>query len=148
MYALVQLATGRDQIPGPPQVPVAELSPDETFEGLKPPALRRGQVSIDQVADLYELADSLPVLLVNEPILIMENIENSDVRYNSYYPRWVYDQYRAYLAEAAAANGWNYLDLWNIFDARSFGDTPLHLTPEAHRMLAQFLAPEILKACG
>ena len=126
------LATERDQIPGPPQVPAAELSADETFEGLKPPTLRRNQVSIDQIEDFYDLANGMPILLVNEPILVMKDVANSDVRYDSYYPRWVYDQYRTYLAEAAASNGWNYLDLWDSFPEQAFADTPLHLKPEAH----------------
>ena len=37
MYALVQLATRQDQVPGPPQVPAHDLSVDETFEGSSPP---------------------------------------------------------------------------------------------------------------
>ena len=147
LYSLVQIATDRDQIAGPPQIPANELSADEPFEGLKPPVLRSSQVSLDQVEDLYDLAHGLPVLLVNEPILIMRGIANADLRYNSYYPRWVYDQYRTYLAEAANANGWPYLDLWNAFPADYFADTPLHLIPEAHQMLAAKLAPEILKIC-
>ena len=147
LYAAIQLATERDQIPGPPQIPAALLTADETFEGLRPPTLRRNQVSIDQVLDFYDLANGLPVLLVNEPILIMNGVANSDVRYNSYYPRWVYDQYRAYLAEAATSDGWNYLDLWDSFPEQAFADTPLHLKPEAHRELAELLAPQIEGMC-
>jgi hypothetical protein len=147
LYSLIQLATQQDQIPGPPQIPASELSADENFEGLKPPTLRENQVSIDQVNDFFELADTVPILLVNEPILIMSGIPNSDVRYNSYYPRWVYDQYRHFVAEAAARNDWRYLDLWDMFPAKFFADTPLHLTPEAHRTLAESLAPEILATC-
>ncbi|HEY5983795.1 MAG TPA: hypothetical protein VIU38_10010 [Anaerolineales bacterium] len=147
LYALVSLATGQDQIPGPPQVLATELSTDETFEGLKPPTLRKQQVSLDQLKAFFELADDVPVLLVNEPILIMQGIPNSDRRYNSYYPKWAYDQYRAYLADAAIQNGWDYQDLWNAFPAEAFADTPLHLKPEAHRKLAELLAPEILRTC-
>jgi hypothetical protein len=146
-YSLMQLATGRDQIPGPPQIPATELSADENFEGMKPPALRENQVSIDQVRDFLELAQNVPVLLVNEPILIMSGIPNSDVRYNSYYPRWVYDQYRQFMADAAATNQWRYLDLWDMFPEDAFADTPLHLMPAAHRTLAEVLAPEILATC-
>lgn len=146
-YSLIQLATHRDQIPGPPQIPAAELSEDENFEGIRPPTLRENQVSIDQVHDFLELADNVPVLLVNEPILIMDGIRNSDIRYNSYYPRWVYDQYRQFMMEAATRNDWRYLDLWDMFPADAFADTPLHLTPAAHRRLAEFLAPDILATC-
>ncbi len=146
-YSLVELATGTEQIPGPPEQLPATLSKDVTFEGLKPPMLRPGQVSLDQVSDFYALAGKIPVVLVNEPILIVKDVPNSDVRYNSYYPRWVYDQYRQYVSNAAAKNGWNYLDLWDMFPASYFTDTPLHLSPEGQRLLAEKLAPSIQKGC-
>ena len=147
LYALIQLATDRDQIPGPPQIPATSLSADESFEGLRPPTLRENQVSLDQIEDLLELAGNVPVLLVNEPILVMSGIPNSDVRYNSYYPRWVYDQYRQFMTEAASRHDWHYLDLWDMFPAEAFADTPLHLTPAAHLTLAEYLAPAILGTC-
>ena len=147
LYPMIQLATDIDQIPGPPEILPAGLTNDTTFEGLKPPTLRKSQVSIDQIQDFYKLAGATPVLLVNEPMLILNGIPNSDVRYNSYYPRWVYDQYRQYLDQAAVQNGWDYLDLWNIFPSGYFTDTPLHLTPDGERQLAETLAPSILKAC-
>jgi lysophospholipase L1-like esterase len=147
LYPMIQFATGIDQIPGPPEIMPAGLSSDTTFEGLKPPTLRKSQVSLDQVQDFYELAGRTPVLLINEPMLILSGIPNSDIRYNSYYPRWVYDQYRQYLGEAAYQNGWNYLDLWNLFPPDYFTDTPLHLTPDGQHKLAETLAPSIQKAC-
>lgn len=147
LYSLIQLGTGLDQIPGPPEVLPAELSSDLTFEGLKPPTLRQSQVSLDQVRDFYLLAGQIPVLLVNEPMQILQGVTNSDLRYNAYYPRWVYDQYRQYLNEAASDNGWKYLDLWDMFPASSFMDTPLHLNPEAEHKLAEALAPSVQGAC-
>lgn len=147
LYAAIALATERDQIPGPPQIPATALTSEEVFEGMKPPTLRSSQVSLDQVQDFYNLAGSVPVLLVNEPIQIMRGIPNSDIRYNSYYPRWIYDQYRGYLAAEAAAKGWNFLDLWDLFPEQEFADTPLHLKPGAHRRLAEYLAPAIEALC-
>jgi lysophospholipase L1-like esterase len=147
MYSLVELATGAEQIPGPPEKLAGSLNADVTFEGLRPPTLREGQVSLDQVSDFYELARNVPVVLVNEPILIMKNVPNSDVRYNSYYPRWVYDQYRQYVAAAAALHGWDYLDLWDMFPASYFTDTPLHINPEGQRLLAERLVPSVQKGC-
>ena len=147
LYSLVQLATGLDQIPGPPEVLPTTLSSDTTFEGLKPPTLHKSQVSLDQIQDFYTLAGNTPVVLINQPILIMKGLENSDVRYNSYYPRWVYDQYREYVNQAAAEQGWNYVDLWNKFPASFYTDTPLHLNPEGQHLLAKALAPSIQKGC-
>ncbi len=66
-----------------------------------------------------------------------------DLRYNSFYPRWAYDQYRELLAGAAEAGGWEYLDLWDAIPANEFTDTPVHLTPEGSRLLAERLAESI-----
>jgi hypothetical protein len=147
MGALLQLATGLDQIPGPPEVLQNELTSETTFEGLKPPTLKQSQVSLDQVKDFYILAGNIPVLLVNEPMQIVSGVANSDIRYNSYYPRWVYDQYRQYFSEAAAQNSWDYLDLWNKYPAADFTDTPLHMNSQTQQLLAQALAPSIQKEC-
>jgi len=59
-------------------------------------------------------AEDTPVLLINEPMLISTG-KNSDLRYNFFYPRWAYDQYRQMMAERARSGAWNYLDLWDIF---------------------------------
>ncbi len=147
LYSMIQLATGVEQIPGPPEILPKTLSRDLTFEGLKPPNLSPSQVSLDQVNDFYVLAGNIPVLLVNEPILVMTGVPNSDVRYDSYYPRWVYDQYRQYLGAAASQNKWNYLDLWNMFPSSYYSDTPLHLIPKGQALLAKALAPSIQGAC-
>ncbi len=147
LYSLVQLATGLDQIPGPPETLPSTLSADMTFEGLKPPTLHKSQVSLDQVADFYTLAGSTPVVLINQPILIMQGLPNSDIRYDSYYPRWVYDQYRQYVAADAAQHGWNYLDFWDKFPSSYYTDTPLHLNPEGQHLLAEAIAPSIEKGC-
>ena len=91
-------------------------------------------------------AGSVPVVLINEPIFISDGA-NSDVRYNSFYPRWAYDAYRVLLAERAAAEGWRYLDLWDAIPPDEFTDTPVHLTPAGARLLAEKLVaalePEI-----
>ena len=147
IYSFVQLATRLDQFPGPPELLPSTLSPDLTFEGLKPPTLNQSQVSLDQVQDFYDLAGSVPVVLINQPILVVSGSPNSDVRYNSYYPRWVYDQYRQYIGQAAARHGWNYLDLWNTFPAAYYTDTPLHLNPQGQTLLAKMLAPAIEEQC-
>jgi len=147
-YSLVQLATGKDQIQFPlaPTRPT-ELSNNINFDGLRPPVLSLSNISLDQIQDFYERVGNTPILLVNEPILIMNKIPNSDVRYNEYYPRWIYDQYRFYLADAASQNKWNYLDLWNFLSPDFFTNTPLHISPNGEYQLAKKLAPAIQKLC-
>jgi hypothetical protein len=101
-------------------------------------------VSLLALAAGVARADDLPVLIVNEPMFISHGA-NSDIRYNSFYPRWAYDQYRALLAERAQENGWDYLDLWNSIPPEEFTDTPVHLTPAGSQMLADLLGPEVVQ---
>jgi hypothetical protein len=82
-------------------------------------------------------------LIVNEPIFISSGA-NSDLRYNSWYPRWAYDQYRALLAQEARANGWQYLDLWDSIDPAEFTDSPVHLTAVGTRGLAELIRAGVL----
>lgn len=148
LYPLIELSTGVENLPAPPIKIPGNLSPDPTFEGLQPPTLRNGDVSLDQVRDFYKLAGNIPVLLVNQPILVERGVPNSDISYNNYYPRWVYDQYRQYLGQAAVQNGWHYLDLWNSFPGSYFGDTALHLRPKGQRVLANLIARTIESDCN
>jgi lysophospholipase L1-like esterase len=147
LYSLVNIATGLDQIPGPPEELPSQLSSDVTFEGLKPPTLNIADVSLDQVKDFYEIAGNVPVVLVNQPMSVLTNVPNSNIRYNDYYPRWVYDQYRQYVHNAASQNHWDYLDLWNVFPPSYYTDTPLHLIPQGETELARMIAPAIVKGC-
>ncbi|HUI87579.1 MAG TPA: SGNH/GDSL hydrolase family protein [Anaerolineales bacterium] len=147
LYSLVNIATGLDQIPGPPEELPSQLSSDATFEGMRPPTLDKADVSLDQVRDFYQIAGSTPVVLINEPMLVLTDVPNSNIRYNDYYPRWVYDQYRQYMSSSAAENHWDYLDFWDVFPPNYYTDTPLHLIPEAEAKLAKMIAPAIVQGC-
>ncbi len=147
LYSPVNLATGLDQIPGPPEELPSQLSSNATFEGMKPPKLDIAKISLDQVQDFYQIAGSVPVILVNEPTQVLANVPNSNIYYNVYFPRWIYDQYRQYLGEAAEQNHWNYLDLWNVFPSSYFTDTPLHLIPEGEAKLAKMIATHVVQGC-
>jgi hypothetical protein len=114
---------------------------------MKPPKLYAWDVSLDQVKDFYQIAGNIRVILVNEPMKVLTDVPNSDVYYNVYYPRWVYDQYRQYMNNTAVKNHWDYLDLWNVFPPSYYTDTPLHLNPQGEAELAKMIAPYIVKGC-
>lgn len=80
----------------------------------------------------------MPIALVNMPILISTGV-NSDLRYNAYYPRWAYDQYRTLYATIAAEEGWQYLDLWDAIESEQFTDTAVHLSPAGATMMSKRL---------
>jgi hypothetical protein len=82
------------------------------------------------------------VLFVNEPMFISSGA-NSHIRYNFYYPRWAYDDYRAIMAGYMAQNGWGYVDLWDAIPAAEFTNSAIHLTPEGTAQLASILAQEL-----
>jgi hypothetical protein len=88
-------------------------------------------------------ARRVPVLLINEPIFRSSGL-NSDVRYNTYYPRWAYDSYRMLMARLAQSDGWRYLDVWDAMPNDQFTDTDFHLTPDATCAFAAQIAPSIV----
>jgi hypothetical protein len=79
--------------------------------------------------------------LVNQPIYRSTGA-NSDMRYNSYYPRQAYDHYRALLSDRAALGGWVYIDLWESLPNEVFTDSSFHYTPAAACDLAAQLIPQ------
>lgn len=139
-WGLAWAATGRDQaIPDPISLRQSDLAADESWLDVAAPRpLTAGDLAFDVLAAGLARAGDTPVWLINEPTFISDGA-NSDVRYNSFYPRWAYDQYRELLAAAAADAGWNYLDLWDAIPPDEFTDTPVHLTPTGNRMLAERL---------
>ena len=86
------------------------------------------------------------MILVNEPMLVSDG-ENNDIRYNFFYPRWAYDEYRAALSEHAAARDWNYLDLWDLVPADEFTNSAIHLTPAGETLLSERIAEAIQASC-
>ncbi len=143
---LAWAATSIDQdIPAEIPLRKTDLPNDLSWENLaKPTRLDDELLAMDVLAAGVARAGDIPVLIVNEPMFISDG-ENSDIRYNSFYPRWAYDQYRTLLAARAQANGWDYLDLWDSIPPDQFTDTPVHLTPAGEQMLADILGPEAVQ---
>src|SRR5688572_23596536 len=83
-----------------------------------------------------------PLLVVNEPIFIASG-RNSDVRYNDFYPRWVYDQYLTYLNQWMESGQYHYVNAWDLLPSAEFTDSIFHRTPAGEKILAEFLAPQI-----
>lgn len=109
----------------------------------EPTDLKTDDLAFDVIRAGIERAGEVPVLLVNEPMFISEG-ENSDLRYNFWYPRWAYDQYRDLYQDLAQANDWNYLDLWDIIDGNEFTDSPVHLTPNGSQQLSEVVGQAII----
>lgn len=142
MYGALWASTGIDQVyPENYERAQIDLEASEDFHGLK---TLQGNLALD-VLDAV-MSTGVPTLLVNEPMLISGG-QNSDIRYNFFYPRWAYDEYRRLLAERAAQNGWNYLDLWDLVPMDQFTNSAIHLTPFGESLLADEIAEAIQTNC-
>ena len=143
LYGVPWAATGIDQdIPAHYDPPQSDLSAELGFHGLTPPHLAPADLALDVLAAGVRMAGDTPLLLVNEPMFV-SNGKNSDVRYNFYYPRWAYDDYRQIMQAQSQQNGWNYLDLWDLIPAAEFTNSAVHLSPQGTRLLAERLGAAI-----
>jgi hypothetical protein len=146
LYGVMWGATGVDQLYPSDYPPAAvDLEADETFHGMTTP-LDASTLSLDILKAGFYAAGNVPVMLVNEPILISQG-KNSDIRYNFFYPKWAYDQYRELLDKNTRENGWEYLDLWDLVPATEFTNSAIHLTPVGEKMLADEIGKAIVQSC-
>ncbi len=145
LYGFTWAATGIDQqYPASFELRASDFEDDATWHTFdSPQTLTRDALAFDVLAAGVERAGDVPVILVNEPMFISGG-RNSDVRYNFFYPRWAYDQYRTLLSELAAERGWRLIDLWDQIAPDEFTDSPVHLTPDGSRQLADRIALSIV----
>lgn len=92
----------------------------------------------------YDVAGEVPIILVNEPIFVAEG-ENHLVRYNGFYPRWVYDEYRRFLSDWTEKYDHELLDYWNALPPEDFADGYFHRRLSGEKHFASLLATEIGK---
>lgn len=146
LYGPLWAATGIDQDLPTDYTPWArDLEPDLGFHDLQPPHLTESDLALDVLQAGRALAGNVPLLLVNEPMAISQG-QNSRLRYNFFYPRWAYDDYRQIIARWTTAHGWAYLDVWEAIDPSEFTNSAVHLSPRGSRQLAELLSPAILAA--
>jgi hypothetical protein len=144
IYGVMWAATGIDQYsPASYEPPQADLAPDETFHDLQPPDLHPEDLSMDILSAGRSMSGNVPILYVNEPIYISGG-ENSDIRYNFFYPKWAYDHYRQLFAETCQNKSWQCVDEWNLVASDEFTNSAIHMTPLGTKMLSTDLEQSIL----
>lgn len=148
VYGLMWAASGIDYDAGAVYPPRAEdLERDPNFHGFGPGEMREGELAWDVLAGGVRAAGATPLLIINEPIFISHGA-NSDVRYDTFYPRWAYDAYRQWLSDHCAAQGWNCLDVWHALPPDSFTDSAVHYNPAGAEILAGRLSADVVAAAG
>jgi hypothetical protein len=120
---------------------------DVTWQGFNPPSLKVNDLGFDVLRAGLGLAGNTPVIIVNEPIFISHGV-NSHLRYDFFYPRWAYDAYRDLMTGQASAQGWRYIDLWDVISSDLFTDSAVHVTPVGSRQLAERVGTAMLDLIG
>lgn len=144
LYAIPYAATGVDQI-YPEYEPAAwDLEADQSYYQFSPPNLPKQQMLYQSLPAAQDMLGQIPLVVVNEPIMISAG-ENSDIRYNYFYPRWAYDQYRRDLADITGEHSINLIDAWDWVDAHQFTNSAIHMTPAGESVFAERLSGDILQ---
>jgi hypothetical protein len=143
LYGFSWAATGIDVfIPEEIELRATDLEASEDYYGLARPELPEDFLALDVLQAGIDMAGETPVLIVNEPIFVSEGL-NSEIRYNSFYPRWVYDAYRELMDAESSTQGWQYADLWQAAAHPEFTNTPIHLTPQGTLEFADAVIAEL-----
>jgi hypothetical protein len=145
-YGFLWAATGTDQaIAAEYDPPQSDLDADGSFHELQPPELKESDLAFDVLTAGGVLAGGVPLWIVNEPIYISRGL-NSGIRYNFFYPRWAYDQYRLLLADWCRAQNLAYYDFWDLIPAKEFSNSAIHRTPGGEARLAEELQALMMEA--
>jgi hypothetical protein len=140
-YGVLWAATGIDQV-YPTDYPRAQvdMDADPTFHGKQ--VLIERDLAFQALDAGAEVLGDIPLLVINEPILISSG-KNSEIRYNFYYPRPAYDQYRAWMEERATGARYIYRDTWNLIPVEEFTNSAIHLNAAGVSRLSGWIAGEL-----
>ena len=145
IYGVMWGATGIDQYyPDSYEPAQRDLDADDAFHEFKPPTLRNDSLAFDVLTAGTKMAAEarVPMLIINEPILISQG-KHSDVRYNFFYPRWAYNQFRDSLRGQVESSQVSYLDAWDGVPQSEFTNSAVHLSPAGSRLFAERVGQKI-----
>ncbi len=137
LFGVMWGATGIDQDLAARYTPAElDFDADASFHDMQPGDDLSAALAWEALDAGKQLAGDVPILVVNEPILISGG-RNSDLRYNLFYPRWAYDNFRKELKTHTENLGIAYLDAWDLVPAEEFTNSAIHLTPIGESLLAR-----------
>jgi hypothetical protein len=138
-------STGVDHvIPEVVDPSLVALQAQDSYHDMNRGDLNDADLAFEVLNAGIEAVASIPLILVNEPIYIFEESQSA-MRYNTYYPRWAYDQYRELLARKARLMNWDVLDAWDVLQEAEFADKGIHYSARGADTLAAYLKDEIIE---
>ncbi len=147
LYGVMWASTGIDQGYPESYTPAQrDFEPDSTYKNYPDQTIVEDDLALDVIQQTIDKIPSVEFVLINEPILI-SNGKNSDIRYNYYYPRWAYDQYRRIIDGFIQRQQIQYYDFWDLVPQENFTNSAIHLDPAGEKMLADNVIKIIQEKC-
>jgi hypothetical protein len=146
-YGALWAGSGIDQSYSEDYTPARRnFEEDYSFKNFNDQKIQSSDLALDVILNPISENPNLDFILINEPVLISTG-ENSDVRYNFYYPRWAYDEYRTIIETVFDKNGIDYFDFWDLVPESEFTNSAIHLTDTGERLLVAETIPLIKNHC-
>jgi len=147
IYGALWSATGIDQeYPSQYNTALRDFETDFNFHDFEIGQMKKNQLAIDIISQTIRHHKGIRFIVINEPILISQGI-NSDIRYNFYYPRWAFDQYREIMQAEMDESGIKYYDFWNLIPETHFTNSAIHLDYYGERIFSDKISTLILENC-
>ncbi len=128
--------SGIDQvIPAEYTPAMRDFEADDSFKDFAVRKLLSGDLAIEVITKTVAEFNEVDFLVINEPILISKGV-NSTIRYNYYYPRWAYDDFRNIIEPVLRQSGIKYYDFWDLISESEFTNSAIHLTNAGEKILA------------
>jgi len=144
LYGVLWAATGIDQeYPQTFNPAQRDFEYDETYKNFSGKTLNENDLALDLIKKAIDKNSELDFIVFNEPILISDG-KNSNIRYNYYYPRWAYDQYREIINKYTSENRIKYFDFWNLIPENNFTNSAIHLDSHGEEIFSKHIL-EILE---
>jgi hypothetical protein len=135
VFGILWAATGIDQQLNVAYTPAKlDYDQDDSFYGKSEHIFADSELSFD-ILDKAVQNINVPIIMINEPILISSG-KNSEIRYNYYYPRWAYDQYRLIINKSMSNNKVPFYDFYDTVPDKFFTNSAIHMNPAGEAILA------------
>lgn len=145
ILASMWASTGIDQyIPDEYTQAARDLEADNSYQYIEGHFISKDDLDLSFIEKFIEKNPDTDVVIVNEPILISSGL-NSDIRYDLYYPRDTYDEYRNILSTQFDEMEIKYIDLWNIVPEAMFTNSAIHYNEQGVDLTAEKIYSLIVK---
>ena len=147
LYGALWAGSGIDQAFPEEYTPAqSDFEPDYSYKNFENNKIQRDDLATNVILKTVSGFPELDFILINEPILISSG-KNSDIRYNFYYPRWAYDDYRNIVKSVFEQSAIKYYDFWDLVPESEFTNSAIHLSTIGEEILAANTESQIKNHC-